>query len=88
MARLLAVCHSPLYGTASLSLALKVGTCSEEGHALVHDCLADPEVVVDPLLDAGCFGELFGLYTRTVSASRLAWVFVWWVVGARWRGRT
>ena len=55
---------------------------------MVHDCLADPEVVVDPLLDAGCFGELFGLYTRTVSASRLAWVFVWWVVGARWRGRT
>tara|TARA_R110002003_G_scaffold73_5_gene6838 strand:+ start:6188 stop:6385 length:198 start_codon:yes stop_codon:yes gene_type:complete len=52
---------------ALLSLALKVRTRREEGHALIHDRLADPEVVVDPLLDAGRFAELVGLYTGTVS---------------------
>lgn len=40
---------------------------------MVHDCLADPEVVVDPLLDARGLGELLGLHTGTVSGSMLAW---------------
>jgi hypothetical protein len=50
-----------------LSLPLKIRTRSEEGDALVHDRLTDPEVVVDPLLDAGGFGELVGFYAGTVS---------------------
>jgi hypothetical protein len=50
-----------------LSLPLKVRTRSEESDTLIHDRLADPEVVVDPLLDARCFAELVGLDTGTVS---------------------
>jgi hypothetical protein len=53
---------------ASLPLPLEVGTRRKEGHALVHDRLANPEVVVDPLLDARCFGKLLRFYTGTVSA--------------------
>lgn len=57
---------------ALLSLALKVRTRREKGNALIHDRLADPEVVVNPFLDTGCFAELVGLYTGTVSQA-LAW---------------
>lgn len=64
--------------TATLSLALKVRARSEEGDALVHDCLADPQVVVDPLLDAGSLGELVWLHTGTVSERMLALVLLWW----------
>jgi hypothetical protein len=50
-----------------LSFPLKVRARRKEGHALVHDRLADPEVVVDPFLHARCLGEGFGFYTGTVS---------------------
>jgi hypothetical protein len=50
-----------------LSLPLKVRARRKESHALVHDRLADPEVVVDPFLHTGCLGEGFGFYTGTVS---------------------
>jgi hypothetical protein len=60
-----------------LSLPLKVRTRSEESDALIHDRLADPEVVVDPLLDARCFAELVGLDTGTVSA-RVSRVLFWY----------
>ena len=52
---------------ALLPLALKIATRRKKRHALIHDRLADPEVVIDPLLDARCFGELVWLYTGTVS---------------------
>jgi hypothetical protein len=50
---------------ACLPLALKVRTRREEGDALIHDRLADPEVVIEPLLHAGVFSELIWLYTGT-----------------------
>lgn len=68
---------SPL-ARALLPLTFKVRTRREERNALVHDRLADPEVVVDPLLDAWCLAELVWLYTRTVSGVLLAWVLVAW----------
>lgn len=37
---------------------LKVPTTSHDSNALVHDRLADPKVAVNPLADAGRFGEL------------------------------
>lgn len=40
-----------------LSLALKVRAGTEQGDALVHDGLADPEVVFKPLEGAGVFAE-------------------------------
>jgi hypothetical protein len=46
-----------------LPLPLKVRAGPEKRNALVHDRLADPEVVVDPLLDARRLGELLGLDT-------------------------
>jgi hypothetical protein len=36
---------------------LKVATATHNGHTLVHDRLADPKVAVDPLPDAGGFGD-------------------------------
>jgi hypothetical protein len=36
---------------------LKVSTATHNGHTLVHDRLADPEVAVDPLPDAGGFSN-------------------------------
>lgn len=50
----------------SLPLPLKVRARREDGDALVHERLAYPEVVVDPLLDAGCFAELVWFYTGSV----------------------
>ena len=52
---------------ARLSLALEICARGEESHARIHDGLADPEVVIDPLLDAGRLAELVWLYTGTVS---------------------
>jgi hypothetical protein len=64
-------CYAALYpqmfGHAPLPLPLKIRTRCKKGNALIHDSLADPEVVVDPLLNAWRFGELVGLYTGTVS---------------------
>jgi hypothetical protein len=36
---------------------LKVATATHNSHTLVHDRLADPKVAVDPLSDAGGFGN-------------------------------
>ena len=66
--------HTPIFPSsflitswciACLPLALKVRTRREEGDALVHDRLADPEGIVEPLLHAGVFSELIWLYTGT-----------------------
>jgi hypothetical protein len=43
--------------TPPSSRPLKVATAAHNGHTLVHDRLADPEVAVDPLPDAGGFGD-------------------------------
>jgi hypothetical protein len=50
-----------------LSLPLKIRARGEKSDTLVHDRLADPQVVVDPLLDARGFGKLVGLDAGTVS---------------------
>lgn len=50
---------------ATSSLALKVRRRGEEGHALIHDRLAHPQVVVQPLLHARGVAELLGLHTGT-----------------------
>jgi hypothetical protein len=42
------------------SFPLKIPTTAHQRHALVHDGLADPEVVLDPALDAGRLGEGVG----------------------------
>ena len=47
------------------SLALKVRRRGEESHALIHDRLAHPQVVVQPLLHARGVAELLGLHTGT-----------------------
>jgi hypothetical protein len=68
-------------GSASvwyLSLPLKIRTRGKKRDALIHDGLADPKVVVDPLLDAGGFGELVGFYAGTVS-TRVSLSFCMWV---------
>jgi len=46
-----------------LPLALKVRAGAEQSNALVHDRLADPEVVFKPLLRAGVLAERIGLHT-------------------------
>lgn len=48
---------------AASSLALKVRRRGEEGDALIHDRLAHPQVVVQPLLHARGVAELLGLHT-------------------------
>ena len=53
---------------ACLPLPLKVAAAREKCNALVHDCLAHPQVVVQPLLHARCVAELLRLYTGTVLA--------------------
>lgn len=55
--------------SANLPLPLKVRTRTEKGDALVHDGLADPEVVVDPLLDAGGLAELIWFYSEACGAA-------------------
>jgi hypothetical protein len=50
---------------ACLPLALKVGARCEEGDALVHDGLADPQVIIEPLLHPRVLGELIWLDTGT-----------------------
>jgi hypothetical protein len=51
-------------------------TRCEKRHALIHDRLADPEVIIDPLLNTRCFAELVWLYTGTVSP-RVSRVFIY-----------
>ena len=61
------------------SLALKVRRRGEEGHALIHDRLAHPQIVVQPLLHARGVAELLGLHTGTerqpVSLVAMLWAF-------------
>ena len=47
----------------NLSLALEIGARAEQGDALVHDGLADPEVVFKPLQGTGVFAERIWLKT-------------------------
>ena len=61
--------HSPL-GIGPSTLSLKVGRRGEDGDALVHDALADPEVVIDPFLDAGLFRKVLRFYTGSVRSPR------------------
>lgn len=44
---------------------LEVAATAHDRNALIHDRLADPEVVLNPLLDRGRLGEGIGLDTRT-----------------------
>ena len=64
---------------ATSSLALKVRRRGEEGHALIHDRLAHPQIVVQPLLHARGVAELLGLHTGTerqpVSLLAMLWAF-------------
>lgn len=46
------------------SLPLKVTARAHDGNALVHQGLADPQVVLDPLLDARRVGELLRFEAR------------------------
>jgi hypothetical protein len=48
---------------AYLPLPLKVGARGKESDTLIHDRLADPEVVFEPFLDARVFAELIWLHT-------------------------
>jgi hypothetical protein len=57
----------PTLALLRLPLPLKIRTRRKERDALIHDRLADPQVVVDPLLDARRLAELVGLYAGTVS---------------------
>jgi hypothetical protein len=70
----------------SLTLALKVRRGGEDGDALVHGPLADPQVVIDPFLQTRCFCELFWLNTGTVPSPEgervyvSATFYVWFVL--------
>ena len=68
-----------IYAQPASSLALKVRRRGEEGHALIHDRLAHPQVVVQPLLHARGVAELLGLHTGTerqpVSLLAMLWAF-------------
>lgn len=55
----------PLVASVDSSLALKVRGRGEESNALIHDRLAHPQIVIQPLLHAGGVAELIGLYTGT-----------------------
>lgn len=61
------------------SLALEVRRRGEEGDALIHDRLAHPQVVVQPLLHARGVAELLGLHTgaerQRVSLLAMLWAF-------------
>ena len=48
-----------LHLTSQSPRPLKVRTAAHDGDALVHDGLTDPKVGVDPLADAGGFGQGF-----------------------------
>jgi hypothetical protein len=72
---------------SSLTLALKVRRGGENGDTLVHGPFADPEVVIDPFLQARCLCELFWLNTGTVPSpegervyvsATLCVFFGWW----------
>lgn len=76
--------HSLHHSVRHLPLPFKVRTRREKRHALIHDRLADPEVIIDPLLDAGGLGELVRLHTGTVS-TRVSRAFV---AGCGGEGRT
>lgn len=51
--------HVQLLCDGPLSLPLKVSARAHQSHALVHDNLADPKVVVDPFADVCRFRQLF-----------------------------
>jgi hypothetical protein len=65
----------PVFPHPVLSLPLKIRTRRKERDALIHDRLADPQVVVDPLLDARRLGELVRLHTGAVSGRVVLAVF-------------
>lgn len=57
--------HPPITAWRNLSsLPLKICGRTQQGDALVHHGLADPEVVLDPPLHAGRFGEGLGFHAR------------------------
>jgi hypothetical protein len=60
----------------ALPLPLEVRTRGEKRHALIHDRLAHPQVIVNPLLDAGCLGELVWLHTGAVSGGVVLALFL------------
>lgn len=47
-------------------LSFKVTTGAHEGHALVHDNLSNPQVVIDPFADFLVFRYLLGADTGAV----------------------
>lgn len=49
--------------TRLIPLPLKILARTHEGHALVHDHLANPEVAIDPFGDLFRLGDGFGLDT-------------------------
>lgn len=69
------------------SLALKVRRRGEEGHALIHDRLAHPQVVVQPLLHARGVAELLGLHTGTERQPVSLVAMLWALRGAGVWGR-
>lgn len=50
--------------------ALEPAGRTHHGHGLVHDPLADTEVVVDPLLDVLIIGDLFSVQTGAIDGPR------------------
>ena len=54
----------------SLALALEVSARAHNGDALVHEDFADPEIVVEPLLNIVRFGQALRLDTRPTSPRR------------------
>jgi len=65
-----------LFFLSHLTLAFKVRRGGEDGDALVHCPFADPQVVIDPFLQARCFCELFWLNTGTVPSPEGERVYV------------
>lgn len=70
------ICLCTPFRYSHSTFAFKVGRGGEHGDALVHGPFADPEVVIDPFLQAGCFCELFRLNTGTVPSSEEERVYV------------
>lgn len=70
------LCPLPFLCFSLLTLALKVRRGGEDSDALVHSPFADPQVVIDPFLQARCFCELFWLNTRTVPSPEGERVYV------------
>lgn len=53
----------PVVGFNALPAALKPAGRAHDSHGLIHDPLADAEVVIDPSLDFFVLGDLFGFET-------------------------